>query len=190
MSSNLSDFFIWPTTFSCSLIISDIILPVNYNLTVGIMPEYGTPVSSVGLTKIKKFVTSFVQNSIIIHKNHSILPNILSLSTNTIQLPQDPTDYFFSSILYHKLSNITKDYFIVRQLTIDSTAGDHVKYQINESCDTYKKVLNTTGWWGRDDVSTNDTHFFPTWEELDIHTTNRFSPKIIKGGRNGVKSFQ
>ena len=103
MSSNPSDFFIWPTTFSCSLIIDDIILPVNYNLTVGIMPESGNPISGVGLTKVKKFISSFVQNSVIIHKDHLILPNLLKLSTNTIQLPQDPTDYFFSNILYYKL---------------------------------------------------------------------------------------
>lgn len=188
MSSNLHEFFIWPTTFSCSLVIDDVILPVNYNLTVGIMPDPGVPVSATGLTKIKKFVTKFVQNSVIVKTDHLILPTLLTLSNNTIQLPQEPHDYFFSNILYRKLSTIANDYFVIRQLTVDSTVGDHVKYQINEPCTAYENVFKNDGWWNRDDVSTNDTHFFPSWEDLDIHSTNKFSAKIIKGGKSGIKS--
>lgn len=190
MSADTSEFFIWPTTFSCSLIVGNVLLPINYNLTVGMMPAAGQSISITGLTKIKEFISKFVQNSIIINQENAFLDRLSYLDTNTVQLPEEPTDYFFSNILFYKLTSITQDHFAIRQITVDSTIGDHVQYQITESNDAYNEILNNDGWWNRNDVSTNNTHHFPSWEDLNIHAANRFSPKIVKGGRSETKSVQ
>ena len=189
MSVDSTNFFIWPTNFSCILIVDDVILPINYALTVSMLPSNGYNVSGVGLTKIKEFVGKFVQNSVIVDQNNEFLAQVSKLDTTTIQLPHNPSDYFFVNTLFRKLSAITRDYFTIQQITIDSTIGDRVKYQVNESCTTYKDILDKEGWWSRDDVSTNDTQYFPRWEDLNIYVAPKFSAKVVRGGRGEPKSI-
>ena len=189
MSIDSLDFFTWPTNFSCILIVDDVILPVNYSLTVSMMPSDSHSVSGVGLTKIKEFIGKFVQNSVIIDQDNEFLKQLSKLDTTTIHLPREPSDYFFANILFHKLSAIAQDYFAIRQITIDSTVGDRVKYQVNESCTTYKDILDKEGWWSRDDVSTNDTQYFPRWEDLNIYVAPKFSARVVRGGRGETKSI-
>ena len=189
MSVDSTNFFIWPTNFSCILIVDDVILPINYSLTVGMMPTDGHSISGIGLTKIKEFTNRFVQNSVILDQNNTFLPQLSTLDTTTIQLPREPSDYFFANVLFRKLTSITQDFFAIRQITIDSTIGDRVKYQVNESCTTYKDILDEEGWWSRDDVSTNDTQYFPRWEDLNIYVAPKFSARVVRGGRGETKSI-
>lgn len=184
-----SDFFTWPTSFSCSLVAEKLILPVQYNLTVSMIPESGQSVSGVGLTKIKKFINTFVQNSVLIHEKNPAIKIISSFESTAIHLPHEPSDFFFSNVLFYKLSSIAKDYFTVCQITIDSSIGDRVKYQINESSIAYKQILNNNSWWSRDDVSTNNIQYFPSWEDLDIVPSTKFSPKIVKGGKHEAQQI-
>jgi hypothetical protein len=189
-SADANEYFIWPTTFSSTLFIGDGVLPNEYCLTVGMMPLAGQTVSSEGMKKIKGFITKFVQNSIIIRQDHQLLKQLYHLNTNILQLPQDPHDYLLANVLFHKLTAISRNHFTIRQITIDSSIGDRVKYQVNDSCTTYDKILKTDSWWNQDNVKTNNTHKFPSWKDLDITAPNRFSPKIVKGGRDENKSIQ
>lgn len=190
MSADSTEFFTWPTNFSCTLFIGDVVLPNEYNVTIGMMPGDGQSISGSGIKKIKEFFTKFVQNSIVINQDHDFLPSLTKFNTNTIQLPQDPHDFFFANVLFHKLSAISQTHFTIRQITIDSSIGDRVKYQVNDSCTTYDKLLKKNRWWQQDNVNTNDTHNFPSWEDLDITVATRFSPRLIKGGRNENQSVQ
>jgi len=189
MSTDSNDFFTWPTHFSCVLVVGDLILPSNYNLTVGMIPRSGES-TAIGLKKIKEFISRFVQNSILIGTNHQFLPQLSKLQSNTVQLPQDPSDYFLAAILFQKLNAISSDYFSIGQITIDSSIGDRVKYHINDISDVYSNDLKQSGWWSQDNVSTNHVDKFPTWEELDIIVATKFSPKLVKGGKNENKSIR
>lgn len=189
MLTNNRDFFIWPTSFSCVLVIGDLILPSEYNLSIGMVPETDGS-TSLGLKKIKEFISKFIQNSILISQENQFLPQLSKLQSNTVQLPRDPSDYFLAAVLFHKLNAISKDYFSIGQIIIDSSIGDRVKYQINDISDAYGDVLFTDGWWRQDNVNTNNVDFFPTWEDLNIEVSNRFSPKLIKGGKDETNSIQ
>jgi hypothetical protein len=189
MSIDLLDVFTWPTKFSCILIVDDAILPVNYTLTVSMLPINKAGISGIGLTKIKEFIAKFIQNSVIIDQNNTFLTQLSLLDTTIVQLPSAPSDYFFANTLYRKLTAVAQDYFIIQQITIDSTVGDHVKYQVSKSCTTYKNILDKEGWWSRDDVSTNNTQHFPQWKDLNIHDTPKFSAKVVRGGQGEVKSI-
>lgn len=189
MSTDSTDFFTWPTTFSCVLVVGDLILPSDYNLTIGMMPKPGES-TVIGLRKIKEFISKFIQNSILIGRDHQFLPYLSNLQSNTVQLPQDPSDYFLAAILFEKLNAISSDYFLIGQITIDSSVGDRVKYHINDISDVYSKDLKECGWWNQDNVNTNHVDKFPTWEELDIVVTNKFSPKLVKGGKNEGKPIR
>ena len=189
MSISNKDFFVWPTSFSCVLVIGDMILPSDYNLTVGMVPQ-SEGSTAVGLRKIKEFISKFIQNSILISQENQFLTQLSKLQSNTVQLPQDPSDYFLAAVLFHKLNAISKDYFSIGQITIDSSIGDRVQYQINDISDAYSEILNKDGWWIQDSVATNSIDCFPTWEDLNIAVSNRFSPKLIKGGKNESKSIQ
>jgi len=189
MLTDSSEFFTWPTNFSCILVVDDVILPINYDLTVSMMPSNGHSISGIGLTKIKEFTNRFVQNSVIIDQNNEFLEQLSTLDTTTIQLPQEPSDYFFANTLFYKLSAIARDYFSIRQITIDSTVGNRVKYQVNETSTAYKDILDEEGWWSRDDVSTNNTQYFPRWEDLNIYVAPKFSARVVRGGRGETKSI-
>jgi hypothetical protein len=190
MSINANDFFTWPTTFSCVLVLDDMLLPNEYSLSIGMMPSLTQEESrAVGLKKIKHFITKFAHHSTVIPTTHHLLPQISLLQTNAIHLPQAPYDHFFAAALFRKLTAISKNYFTIQQITIDSTIGDRVQYQISSSCDVYDEILNKNSWWNQDNVNTNDLHKFPSWEELDITVSNRFSPKIIKGGKSEIRSI-
>jgi hypothetical protein len=189
MSTDSNNFFTWPTNFSCVLVVGDLILPSDYNLTVGMIPRPGES-TAIGLRKIKEFISKFIQNSILIGTGHQFLPQLAKLQSNIVQLPQEPSDYFLAAILFQKLNAISSDYFLIGQLTIDSSIGDRVKYHINDISDVYRDDLKENGWWSQDNVNTNNVDKFPTWEELDIVVTNRFSPKLVKGGKNESKSIR
>ena len=188
MSTDNKDFFIWPTTFSCVIVLGDLILPSDYNLTIGMIPQPGES-TATGLKKIKEFISKFIQNAILIGEENQFLPQLGKLRSNTVQLPQDPSDYFFAAVLFQKLTAISSDYFTIGQITVDSSIGDRVKYQINNINDVYSEVLEKNGWWTQDNVNTNNIDKFPSWEELDIVVSNKFSPKLVKGGKNENKSI-
>lgn len=189
MLTDNAEFFIWPTTFSCVIVLDDLILPSNYNLTIGMIPQFGDS-TAIGFRKIKEFITKFVQNSILIREENQFLSQLGKLRSNSIQLPQDPSDYFFAAVLYQKLNAISSDYFTIGQITIDSSIGDRVKYQINDVNDVYSEILKQQGWWSQDNVNTNNIDCFPSWEELDIIVSNKFSPKLVKGGKSENKSVR
>ena len=184
-----NDFFIWPVAFSCVLVLDDIILPNQYNLTIGMMPV-GSESTAMGLRKIKEFISRFVQNSILIRSENQFLSQLGTLRSNTLQLPQDPSDYLFAAVLFRKLNAISADHFTIGQLTIDSSVGDRVKYHISNNNDVYSEILEQDMWWTQDNVNTNHSEQFPTWEELDIGINNKFSPKLVKGGKHDNKSIR
>ena len=120
MSIDTTDHFTWPTNFTCVLLIDDTILPNDYHLTISMMPnKFENGLTSVGLKKIKEFVNRFIQNSIILNQNHKFLTQLIKLKTNTIQIPEEPNDYLFGSILFQKLNSISSNYFSIYQLTIE-----------------------------------------------------------------------
>lgn len=189
MWTDSKDFFIWPTNFSCVVVLGDMMLPSDYSLTIGMMPNsvHGDS-TAIGLHKIKQFISRFVQNSIVINIDHPLLPHIAEFKTNIIYLPQDPTDYFFANVLLRKLIAISKDYFVINEITVDSSIGDRVQYRISDSCNVYESILNNDNWWNEDNVKTNQIDRFPSWEDLDITVSSKFSPKLITGGKSGNKS--
>ena len=189
MSTSNNDFFTWPTSFSCVLVLGDLILPSDYNLTIGMVPK-SEGSTAVGLKKIKEFISKFVQNSILISQENQFLEQLSKLKSNTVQLPQDPSDYFLAAVLFHKLNAISKDHFSIGQITIDSSIGDRVQYQINDISDAYSEILTKDGWWLQDNVNTNGVDYFPSWEDLNISVSTRFSPKLVKGGKNENKPIQ
>ena len=175
--------FVWPTSFSCVLILKDVILPCSYNLSISMLPN-SEEFNSIGLKKIKQFITKFVQNSTIVNSDHYLIEQLSEFKTNTIQLPHEVSDYFIAAILFKKLNAISKNYFTINQITIDSDIGDRVLYQITDTNNAYDTILKNAGWWNDNSVSTNDADTFPIWEDLLMSSPTKFSPKLLKGGKN------
>jgi len=186
------DVFTWPTTFSCVIVLGDMMLPNEYNLTISMIPYADTQdYTLLGLKKIKLFLNKFIQNSTLIQMSHPMFNNFSTFSTNIVQLPQEPHDYFFASLLYKKLTALSKSYFTINHITIDSSIGDRVQYQITDLCDAYDNILNDKlNWWNQDNTKTNSFGSFPTWDDLDMSASQRFSPVLLKGGKDENKSIQ
>ena len=179
-----NDPFIWPAEFSSITVFDDIALPSSYNLTVELFPASSQSSAVIGFKKIKQFVSKFLQHSIIIPESHHLTLSFLKLSNNVVLVPQDPYDYFLGSVLYRKLTAITKNYLEIQSLAIDSSIGDRIKYHISSLSDSYSDSLNQTNqWWNMDNLATNHFKEFPSWENFDITSQHKFHPKVIQGGK-------
>jgi len=187
MSISNANTFTWPTEFSCVLVLDDVLLPIDYRFTMTMEPDIES--AGMGLRKVKEFFHRYINNSIVVSKEHEFLPLLIKLKTNTVELPQDPNDLLLACILFKKLTSIAENYFVIKDITIDSNIGDHVKYTVSNFTKIYDKVLETTSWWNQDDLSTNNHETFPSWEDLSIVVSNKFSPKILKGGRDESKQI-
>jgi hypothetical protein len=179
MSINILQ-FTWPTTFSCTLITDQIVVPNLYSLGVSIEPASGNPNNiTTGLKKIKIFVDQFLQNSIIVKSDHELVKSFEHIETNLVLLPNEPYDYAVGNILYNKLSAITEKYFHIDMITIDSALGDNIQYCITDLDDD---TLSGNHWWNMDTADTGSKNP-QNWNDLvDIKDCGIFEPQIIKGG--------
>ena len=176
--------FVWPTTFSCTLVTEKIVIPNAYSINISIEPISKNPGDmSLGFKKIRLFVDNFLQNSIFIHSEHELVGSLSSLDTNLVILPTDPYDYFVGGVLYSKFLAITEKYFHVDLLTIDSAIGDNIQYTITHP-DECGLELDGNFWWNMDTADTG-LNKSPAWGDmLDIKDSLGFEPRIIKGGRS------
>lgn len=177
--------FTWPVSFSCVTALDNSLLPNTYNLTISIAPLTANNQAVIGLRKIKEFVNNFVQHSILISETSPLLPALINSDTNTVHLPGEPYDYLLASVLYRKLSFISSNYLTISSLTIDSTIGDNIQYNIISSDGAYNEILsNPDSWWNLDSLNTNSMREFPSWADVNIAQIQPFRPTIIQGGKH------
>ena len=179
MSINLEE-YVWPTSFACTLVTDKIVLPNQYSINISIEPV-APPDLALGFRRLRTFVDHFLHNSIFINYQHDLAESFKTYDTNTVYFPTEPYDYFVGSILFRKFQVITEKYFEIGFITIDSAVGDHVQYCIRDPEET---GLDLSGehWWNMDNLDTGTGESL-SWEDLDLHDSPKFEPRIIKGGR-------
>jgi hypothetical protein len=173
--------FVWPYEFNCTIVSDKIIVPNKYKFKISIDPYI--PVKDnigLGFQRLRYFIADQLVNSVVINQDHPLLPALNDTDTNLVVLPTDPYDFYVGSILLNKFLSITEKFFDITQITIDSTIGDHIQYNI---WDPYDCGLELTGdyWWNWDDVSTNPASVI-AWKDLNLKEVSAFEPVIIKGG--------
>jgi hypothetical protein len=173
------DSFVLPQEFSCTLIENNLIIPNNYSISLFIEPIF--PVTNnidIGFRKLKHFFNNKLRNSIFINKDNILLNSFTDIENNLVILPAEPYDFYVASIILAKTKTITKDYFDIYQISLDSTFGEHIKYSVE---DPIESGLNIDGdfWWNHDHDGTGHGES-NCWDSLQIRS--RFQPKIIKGG--------
>jgi hypothetical protein len=176
--------FVWPASFACTIVTEDIIIPNSYMLNISIVPVDNTPGSiSQGFKKIKYFVDECLHNSVFIHSENPFAQSFKESKSNLVLFPTEPYDYFVGSILYQKFLSISKKYFHIDMISIDSVVGDNVQYSI---IDPEESGLNLNGafWWNMDSADTNNNLQNSSWGDIDADNCPRFEPRIIKGGRS------
>lgn len=180
MLNNLEN-FVWPSNFSCTIITENVIVPNYYSIKISIEPNAQIQNNiAIGFRKIKYFIENNLQNSVFINKNHPSVEMLKQFDTGAVYFPTEPYDFFVGSILYTKFVSITKKYFDINHITLDSLIGDNIQYSIHNSEDC---GLDLTGehWWNMDNINTGSDEQI-LWEELNIYDGPKFQPKIIKGG--------
>jgi len=180
MSTNLEP-YIWPTSFACSLVTNNILLPNHYTITVGI--HQVDPVCfSLGFTRLKTFIDNFLHNSIFIFQSHELTELFLKLDTNVVKFPTEPYDHFVGCVLLRKFQSITYKYFEIEHITIDSAIGDNVQYCIRDPEETGLE-LSGEQWWNNEHLDTGKG-ISVSWTDLDLQDGPKFEPRIVKGGRS------
>jgi len=181
MSTNNTTQFIWPTSFVCTLITEQLILPTSYNISISIDPSSQSQFNiNTGFRKLRSFVDLRLQNSVFICKTSPLLTAIEGIGNNQVIFPTEPYDYFVGCVLYNKFIAITEQYFQIEFISIDSVVGDNVQYTIG---DPEESGLDLDGdvWWNRDTLDTGIGDDF-LWDDLDIGVSTKFEPRIIQGG--------
>jgi hypothetical protein len=172
--------FVWPSSFVCTVITENIVLPNSYSISINIEPIPNAGNISVGFKKLRHFVENYLHNSIFIYQENPLVKSIEGVNTNLVLFPTDPYDYFVGSVLYSKFLAISEKYFHIDAFSIDSAVGDNIQYNIinPEDCGL---DLSGDHWWNSDSTNTGLNPEL-SWGDLDINDVPKFEPKIIKGG--------
>ena len=183
MSTSLEQ-YVWPTTFACTLVTDNIILPNHYTITVAIDPV--DPINlSLGFRRLKTLVDNCLHNSVFIFESNPLMTAFSNLETNIVKLPTDPYDHFVGCVLLRKLQSVTYKYFQIDLITIDSDIGDNIQYCIRDPEETGLE-LSGEQWWNKDNLDTG-TGLSISWTDLNLDNSPKFEPRIIKGGRGENK---
>jgi len=180
MSNDLQQ-FIWPTSFACTIVTENIILPNSYVINVNVEPTTTANGNiTLGFKKLRYFVESYLQNAVLIAKDNPLLPALDNVESNLVILPSDPYDYYLGCVLFSKFLAMTESYFDIGLITIDSMVGEHIQYCITDPAES---GLDLTGkhWWNMDTLDTGLGSNL-TWNDLNINERPKFEPRIIKGG--------
>jgi hypothetical protein len=173
--------FIWPVEFGCTLVIEKLILPNFYNIRLSVEPtETGDCNITAGFQKIRYFVDHCLHNSIFISSENEFTQPFMNAETNLVVFPVEPYDYFVGSVLYQKFISISKKYFDITQITIDSLVGDKIQYNIQYPEESGLE-LQGEYWWNEDRAATGGKES-GSWGTLDLDDQPSFQPKIIRGG--------
>jgi len=180
MSTDL-EHYIWPTNFACTLISDTTIIPNQYGIGIAIEPVSPQDLA-MGFRRLRTFVDSCLHNSIFIFDKNILLEPLKISSSNLVQFPTEPYDYFVGSVLLRKFQVITAKYFEIGFMTVDSAIGDHVQYCIR---DPEESGLDLSGehWWNMDNLETG-TSIDVSWDDLELNDSPKFEPRIIKGGKS------
>jgi hypothetical protein len=136
---------------------------------------------AMGFKKMKYFSERRLMNSVFISKDSPILPSIDLIENNKVIFPTEPGDFYLGAVLFCKFITITRRYFHIDFMTIDSTVGDRVQYTLRDPSDC---DLDLTGnyWWNMDTTYTGsgkDT----AWTDTDLIDRPGLNLKVIEGGR-------
>jgi hypothetical protein len=186
MSIDILNNIVVPVEFSCSIINDRLILGNSYSITLLISPEYQAKSDiGIGFQRIKHFTANYLQDSIFVNKTHKLAKELEEFENNVVFLPCDPYDFYIGCILLAKFTVITKKYFDIDYLTIDSTVGDRVQYGISDPTDCGFDI-DGDFWWNSDSVSTGHRTIV-TWDELNLTQVPTFQPTIVQGGLSDRK---
>lgn len=173
--------FLWPSDFSCTIISEKLIIPNFYQIRLSIEPNNARATDiNLGFKKLKYFIHNCLSNSILINEKNTALKLFSEFDSNFIPLPTEPYDFFIANILFSKFKIITEKYFELKYLTLESEVGENVQYHVN----VHSKMELEKGakyWWNIDSITTGNNET-PTWEELNLHDSPKFSPKVVQGG--------
>lgn len=180
---NNEDNFIWPAEFICTIVDDNVILPNHYNLKIYIEPH--VPVTEnfgIGFEKLKYFIFNVLNYSIFINSNNSKAVPLATIDNNIVYFSSEPYDYYVGATLFSKFLTITEKYFSIYQISIDSSIGDRVQYNINNPYECGLD-LDVKNWWNEDSPDTGCKTKL-TWDGLPVVEPTAFQPKIIKGGKS------
>lgn len=181
MLTNLLSVFVLPIEFTCTILNDNSLLSNNYYIKLGINPtETSDENLGIGFQRIQHIADELLFNGIILNKESSAIGEFSKLENNLICLPCDPYDIYVGSILFSKFQAITEEYFDIQYLSIASTIGNLVQYNIIDPDDSNLE-LEGDHWWNQNNVYTGSKGPI-TWEELNLTEVPKFKPTVIKGG--------
>lgn len=185
----------WQANFTCMVAVEDLIIPNNYSLTIHFSVKTSDPaLQNLAFERLKFWVLQVLNNSIIIHDQHSNYVNFLKqLSNNFVDLPVDPADYYLVQAIWTKLNKITDGHLEVSVIELASELSDGVNF-VADGSEAFildqEGVLAKHQWWNSPTPKTNLHQDYSPWKQfgLDFNqeplTKTKKSARIIR-----VKNF-
>lgn len=181
MLTDLLSEFVLPLEFNSTILNDNTLLPNAYSIKLS-MNTLGTSSenAAIGFQRITYFTTYCLQSSLILDQTTDFFKSVDTLDNNLVCLPCESYDIYLGAILLAKFQAITSEYFDIQCLSIASTLGEYIQFNI---CDVDEIQMDLTGdqWWNQDNMYTGSKTPI-TWDTLNLTDIPKFKPILVKGG--------
>jgi len=197
----------WEHRFACTIVIDDVILPVQYNVNLRVVNQ-STDVRKVSIAynRIKTFINELFDHSVLVKLNDETGGLMYSTASKIVDFVEWPSDIAVAMALFHKLNSIAGGVIIVDTVYLSSSISDNMECSFTGFLNEDKSIVDdvhsdydwsaefvgtniTLPWYLREDSSTSNVilvndeddpvicNELPSWDELGLGWEE---PKAVK----------
>lgn len=116
-------------TFSTTIILEDIIIPNQWDITVTLVPDgQHNKLYNKAMERLQYYIAEILDNSIFVGKDNVAALADLKFKAQVHIFPDDPWDHLIAMSLYVKLNSILEGVFLVDNVTISSTQSRGISH--------------------------------------------------------------
>lgn len=178
---------VWRTNFQCMVLVSDILIINEVNISVGFLPlSENHMLNELAIEKLDYFFSTVLDNSIVLLKDENFKKTSEMFSNNILLSPDNPGDQCLGALLFCKACAIVNGDILIDYITISSNLGRNIEFTITmDSLEIPEflppkeewwdnKEIKEDPWWLRHDTSSYDKELEEsliykgksTWEEI------------------------
>lgn len=129
----------------------------SYDITLSMVVETESEYEqNIAIDRLNYYIHNILQNSILIEKkNKKAISKYASAGLKICELPAEPYDQLFASVLMLKLNSIMEDRLRITDMVMSSSMSDGVRYSIVS--EVVEQSYSRHHWWNSACISMKDT---------------------------------
>ena len=120
--------------FSTTVLLEDIIIPNNWDITVTLLPDPSkNKLFGIAIDRLQYYISEILNNSIFVSRHNIGTLSDLQLKAQVHIFPDEPWDQLVAMCLYVKFNSILEGVFIVDDISIASHQAKGVSHSYEEA---------------------------------------------------------